>query len=176
VDLDKKYKPVLSNWLAAYAGRVPFEIGDVSLDTFCGWGGSSNAHTYTFVLKDGVTLTIADSKYQNATYVCDLNAPKQSSLLMELPTDGRSPIMTMPITRADIIDMVERDSGYRYTEGQIRMGPTGLSGSLNGGAHVEIGGNPNNAASWEYSFVFGPDGKLAIYSSDPFAPRKRKGP
>ena len=31
------------------------------------------------------------------------------------------------------------------------------------GTIVNVGGNPDNAASWEYDMVFGSGGKLAYY-------------
>ena len=41
--------------------------------------------------------------------------------------------------------------------------PSGYSGALNGGAIVNVGGNPDNAASWKYDMVFGADGRLVYY-------------
>jgi hypothetical protein len=45
----------------------------------------------------------------------------------------------------------------------IRLIPSGYSGALNGGAIVNVGGTPDNAASWKYDMVIAPDGKLAYY-------------
>jgi hypothetical protein len=58
---------------------------------------------------------------------------------------------------------IEAESGTRFAAGEIRIYPSGPSGSLNGGAFVHVGGDPENGASWKYDMVFDPQGKLAYY-------------
>jgi len=43
------------------------------------------------------------------------------------------------------------------------MTPTGFSSAINGGAIVEVGGNPANAASWNYTVIFDSNGTINYY-------------
>jgi len=38
---------------------------------------------------------------------------------------------------------------------------------MNGGVQVIVGGDPVNIASWKFTLVFGPDGKLNYYCRGP---------
>jgi hypothetical protein len=58
---------------------------------------------------------------------------------------------------------VFRTTRTDFPPAEIRIIPTAFSSSMNGGVHVNVGGDPNNAASWKYTLVFDPDGKLSYY-------------
>jgi hypothetical protein len=165
VDFQKKFKPAVANWFQAYAGRVPFSLEDLNPEAFKERIGGGNSHDYVFVV-DGVTIAVRDQPTQ--TFVSYMNSPDQSRHLMELPADGRPPITTPPVSRSEVAQMIEQDAGVRFTDDQIRMGLSGLSSGLNGGVHVEVGGDPENVISWKFSLVFGKDGKLVYYMTAPF--------
>ena len=80
-----------------------------------------------------------------------------------LPTSGEAPIIATPVDKNQLVEMLGTDSGEQFRANDVRLIPSALSGALNGGALVHVGGDPNNAASWEYDLVFGADGKLAYY-------------
>ncbi len=157
-----RYKPALDKWANAFSGRVPFSLDEVTPDKFAERiGPTARYHEYVFVV-DGITVGIAD-KVGNAARVDYLNAPTQTRQLATIPTSGQPPIATVPITRDEIIQMLYTDSGVQFKPNDIRITPTGFSGSLNGGAFIAVGGNPDNEASWDYDLVLGSDGKLAFY-------------
>jgi hypothetical protein len=73
------------------------------------------------------------------------------------------PILSMPVTKEEILAVLLQYTGTQFKPEDIRMIPAALSGALNGGVIVEVGGDPNNALSWAYNFVFDKNGKLAYY-------------
>jgi len=160
-----RLKPALVKWCQAYEGRIPFSAERVTLDSFAERIGRDAAHyEYVFVV-DGVTLGIRESASDSGglTRVAYLNAP-QSKQLMELPNGAGPPSFGLPITKEEVARMLRKESGVEFEPGRIRMIPTGASSVMNGGARVEVGGDPHNFLSWQYTLVFGPDGKLAYYS------------
>lgn len=156
-----RYKPALNKWCGAFSGRVPFSPDEVTSDKFVERiGPTARYHEYIFVV-DGITMGIAD-KAEGAS-VDYLNAPSQTRQLSTMPTGGQAPISSAPITRDELIQMLYADGGVQFKPNDIRITPTGFSGSLNGGAYVSVGGSPDNEASWDYDIVLGNDGKLAFY-------------
>jgi len=157
-----RYKPALDKWANAFSGRVPFSPDEITPDKFAERiGPTARYHEYIFVV-DGITIGVAD-KVGTAARVDYLNAPTQTRQLATIPTSGQPPIATVPITRDEIIQMLYADGGVQFKPSDIRITPTGISGSLNGGAYIGVGGNPDNEASWDYDIVLGSDGKLAFY-------------
>ena len=59
--------------------------------------------------------------------------------------------------------MLNLDSGTNFPPAEIRVVPTAFSSAMNGGAHVNVGGDPINSASWNFTMVFGLDGNLNYY-------------
>lgn len=55
------------------------------------------------------------------------------------------------------------EGGNQFSPNEIRLIPNRYSGALNGSAFVNVGGDPNNAASWKYDMIFDADGKLVYY-------------
>jgi hypothetical protein len=123
-------------------------------------GRNAAYHDYIFVV-DGITLGIQDAK--GVASVDYLNDPNQTGKMSKLPNGGEAPISTAPISKDDVVKMLAAEGGTQFKPNDIRLTPSGYSGSLNGGAIVNVGGNPNNAASWKYDMVFGNDGKIAYY-------------
>ena len=112
---------------------------------------------------DGNTLYLGVADSKGFARVDDLNSPKETRKMATIPDGSQSPIMTTPVSKEDITRMIEADGGIRFPSHEIRMTPSGLSGSLNGGVIVNVGGDPRNGASWKYDLVFGPDSQLAFY-------------
>lgn len=116
-------------------------------------------HEYIFVV-NGITLGIQDKG--GVAMVDYLNVPKETGKMTMLP-HGEAPISKTPVSKEDVVRMLAAESGIQLKPNDIRMIPSGYSGALNGGAVVSVGGNPDNAASWQYNLVFRSDGKLAYY-------------
>jgi len=160
-NFEGKYKPAIAKWYGAFNGHVPFAREEVTADRFVERIGINSAYgEYIFVV-NGITLGVQDTK--GTVQVDYLNAPQETKKMAVLPDGSKAPIVTMPITREEIVKALEAVSGTRFPAQEIRMTPSGLSGSLNGGVLANVGGTPENGASWKYDMVFGPDGKLAYY-------------
>jgi hypothetical protein len=121
-------------------------------------GQDEQFFVYTFIL-DGITLCVRDD--YGAAQVFYLNAP-QSKMLMGLP-NGTAPTTATPVSAIEVSQMVKGVSGTDFTLSDIQITPAGYSSAMDGGAYVSIGGDPDNAATWKYTLVFGSDGKLAYY-------------
>jgi hypothetical protein len=158
-NFQSKYKPAIDKWCLAYQKHLPFAPEDLTADKFVERIGRSTSYfNYTFVV-DGTTLCVEDSR--NGIFVSYLNAP-QAKQLMQLPS-GEQPSSNTSVERQEITQILALDSGVRFNPDEIRITPTAFSTGINGGAYVEIGGDPNNAVTWKYTLVFGADGKLAYY-------------
>lgn len=160
-NFEGKYKPAIAKWCGAFNGHIPFAREEVTADKFVERIGINSAYSeYVFVV-NGITLGVQDTK--GRAQVDYLNSPQQTRKMAELPHGGQAPSVTMPVTREEIVGALEAVSGSRFHAQEVRMTPSGLSGSLNGGVLASVGGTPENGASWKYDMVFGPDGKLAYY-------------
>jgi hypothetical protein len=164
-NFDQRYKPVVVRWCNTFAGHVPVAAEDVTAGSLVERiGKDSTYNEYIFVVH-GITLGVRDSK---GVAECDyLNDPQQTRKLAVLPQGDEHPVVTSPVTREEIMNLVEADGGTQFPPQQVRMTPSGLSGSLNGGVLVSVGGDARNGASWKYDMVFGPDGKLAYFLRGP---------
>ena len=132
--------PVLHQWAKAFDGHLPLGPDTITADKAVQRVGyNTNVYEYIFVV-NGITLGVADSK--GAAAVDYLNAPKQTRELAKVPDGSQAPSATLPLTKQDIIAMLEADGGTRFPESEIRLIPSGLSGSLNGGMYAEVGGDP----------------------------------
>ena len=168
-DFPAKYQPAIQEWCSSYQGHVPFDPSDVTLDKFVERVGRNEEHMEFVFVVSGITLGVEDSR--TGVDVDYLNAPQQSRKMALVP-DGSAPVMATPVSREEIQQMLQAD-GWSDTNEWMEIIPTGLSGSLNGGAMVHVGGNPDNGASWKYNLVFGPDGKLAFYLRGLEIPRRK---
>lgn len=156
-----KYRPAIFKWCDAFKGHIPINPTNVSPADLVDRIGNTSAYSeYVFVV-DGITLGVQD---KNGTARVDyLNAPKQTSKLAILPDGSAAPVLSTPVTRQQVTQMLQADCGVRFAPQNIRIEPSGLSGSLNGGMLVDVGGDPENGASWDYDMVFDSAGKLAYF-------------
>jgi hypothetical protein len=161
VNFETRYKPALSAWCKAYEGHVPFSPESVTADKFVERVGKNELYREYIFVVDGITLGIWDKR--GTARVDYMNDPRQTRKMATLPDGTEAPIATSPITRDELMKMLAADGGLHIPANEVRMIPSGFSGSLNGGVLAHVGGNPENAASWDYDLVFGPDGKLAYY-------------
>ena len=161
LDFEQRYKRAIANWCKAYDGHVPFTPEEVSAERFVERIGKDDSyHEYIFVV-NGITIGVSDLR--GSARVDYLNDPQQTRKLAILRDGSVPPSIDIPVAPDDILRMIEADGGTRFEPKELRLRPTGLSGGLNGGLFVNVGGKPNNGASWKYDFVFGPDAKLAYY-------------
>lgn len=161
LDFEQRYRPAISNWCDAFAGHLPFRFDEVTPEKLVERFSKDDSFAEHVFVINGITLGIRDSR---GTAVVDyLNNPEQTKKLAVLPKNAGPPIVEMPLSREDVIKIIEADSGKTYQPYEVRMKPSGFSGSLNGGAFVQIGGDPANGATWNYDLVFASDSQLAFY-------------
>jgi hypothetical protein len=156
-----RYKPAVEKWTKAFAGHVPFSPDDLTLDKFVERVGQDAAYNeYVFVV-NGITVGVRDSK--GVAVVDYLNAPEQTRKLAQLPKLDGPPAIATPVNKSDVAQMVENESGTPFAPSDIRLTPSGLSGSMNGGVLVSVGGDPERGSTWKYDMAFDPSGNLAYY-------------
>jgi hypothetical protein len=168
-----KLKPAAEKWFSVYSNRAPINLTDLTADKFVSQLGRDRTkhRAYTFVIGD---VTFGIQEFRGATYVNYLASRQASMARITMPKLTSAPDLSMPVTREQVIDMVEADSGVRFPADEVSLKPTGASGSLMGGADAEVGKEVNNplytpytTTSMDFSIVFGPDGKLAYYQRTP---------
>ncbi|HWX22437.1 MAG TPA: hypothetical protein VN578_21255 [Candidatus Binatia bacterium] len=160
-NFEQRYKPAIDKWFKAFSGHVPFAPDKVTPDQLAERIGTNPSYNeYVFVI-DGITLGVQDSK--GVAQVHYLNAPHQTQKLATLPDQNQPPALAPPVAKEEIAQMLLAESGTAFAPQEIRITPSGVSGSLNGGALVSVGGDAENGASWNYDLAFAPDGKLAYY-------------
>lgn len=156
-----RYKPALSNWNNAFSGHVPLPIADVTLDNFAERVGRTAAYREYIFVVNGITLGVQDTK--GVARVDYLNDATQTRKMQQVPSGGQAPVIAPVVSRDEVMAMLAAEGGVQFKPSDIRMTPTGVSGALNGGTIVNVGGDPDNAASFEYGMVFGSDAKLTFY-------------
>lgn len=156
-----RYKPALLKWSEAFSGRMPLNPDAVTPEKFVERVGKNASYREYIFVVDGITLGIQDSK--GIARVDYLNDPKQTGKMTRLPTAGEVPVSSTPVSKDEVVKMLSAEGGTQFKPNDIRLIPSGYSGALNGGAIVNVGGNPDNAASWQYDIVFSADGQLAYY-------------
>lgn len=159
-----KYRPAILKWTAADHGHVPISPADVTIDKLAERVGNDIYSEYIFVV-DGVTLGVRDSKAE--VTVDYLNVRRETQKLNTLANGSEVPKVTSPVNQQDILKMVRDDIGAQVAAKDVRTISSGISSGLNGGAVVEVGGDPNNFASWRLNLVFSADGSLAYYLKNP---------
>jgi hypothetical protein len=171
-ELAKKFatslKPAVEKFCHDYAEHIPFNPDELSMSNFVERiGHSDRFSSYIFVL-NGITIGVEDSNQGQRTVLNYIASGPQMHQLNQVPTTGNAPTLDMPVTREQIIAMVQTDTGTEFQPSDVVMRPTGAASSLNGGVFVEIGHmfTQDNPAPL-LSFVFGPDGKIVTYTRAP---------
>jgi len=168
-----KLKPVAEKWASVYTNRVPFNLDDLTADKFVSQLGRNrtNYRSYTFVMGD---ITFVIQEFHGDTYVNYLASRRGMGAMNTLPKLAGPADLSMPVTREQVLDLVEADSGKRFPSNEVNLIPTGQSGSLMGGVDAEVGKDANNpefvhvtTKEMSFSLTFGPDGKLVYYERDP---------
>ena len=156
----ERYQPALERWCGAFSNRVPFSPGSVTVNNMVERIGTMPVYREYIFVVDGITLGIQDKR--GVAQVDYLNVPKETGKMTLLP-HAEAPISTTPVSKNEVVKMLAVESGIQLKPNDIRLIPSGYSGALNGGAIVNVGGDPDNAATWKYDMVFGNDGKLVYY-------------
>jgi hypothetical protein len=164
-----KLKPVAEKWASVYGDHVPFSLADLTMDKFVERFGRDSQiyHSYTFVMGD-ITLGIVE---QNGNTAVRYLASKHGLRTMEtMSPTGAAPDVSMPVTPRQALALAEADSGVQFPPNEVRLIPSAESGSLAGGAIVDVGsavknamGIPISKTSAGFNYVFAKDGTLAYY-------------
>lgn len=162
-----KLKPAVEKWASVYGDRVPFSLADLTMDKFVERFGrdSKTYHSYTFVMGD-ITLAVVQ---QNGDTAVGYLASKRGLAAMQT-VNGAEPDMSTPVTPQQALALAEADSGQQFAPNLVRVIPSAESGSLAGGAIVDVGSEIKNAmgipiskGSAGFNYVFAQDGTLAYY-------------
>jgi len=166
---ETKLKPAAEKWASVYGDHVPFSLADLTMDKFAERFGRDSQiyHSYTFVMGD-ITLSIVE---QNGDTAVRYLASKHGLRTMEtMPPNGAAPDVSMPVTPAQVLALAQADSGQQFPPNLVQLIPSAESGSLAGGAIVNVGSEVKNAmgipiskASGGFNYVFAKDGTLAYY-------------
>ncbi len=156
-----KYKPAILRWIQAYEGRVPFPADAVVPERFVERVGlNSSYYEYVFVL-DGITLGVGDAN--GKVQVRYLNVAEVTAQMTAIPSNSVPPKLDSPVSREALHRMIKADSGLVWREADIKVIPTGISGAMNGGANVIVGGDIDDFVSWKYNIVFDSEGRMVYY-------------
>lgn len=164
-----KLKPAAEKWASVYSNRVPFNLADLTMDKFVEQFGRDSKiyHSYTFVMGD---ITFGIVEQNGITQVQYLASRSGVTAMSRLPKTGAAPDVSMPVTREDVKAMAEADSGQQFPPNLVQLIPSAESGSLAGGAVVNVGNHVKNAvgipiskSSTGFNYVFARDGTLAYY-------------
>jgi hypothetical protein len=160
----ERLKPALQRWAQAYDGRIPFNPEEVAMENLHSrLGDHPGRYAYTFMV-NGSTLSFVEQEGNYAVgYLSAPDAPKLNDV-----HGGQTPIVTVPVTKEQVIAMVKADIGEEFPMEEVRISPTGLACAINGGAFVRVKPLGKNNEVGVVNLVIGPDGKLISYASDPF--------
>jgi hypothetical protein len=164
-----KLRPAAEKWASVYSNRVPFNLADLTMDKFVErFGKDSKVYrSYTFVMGD-ITFGIVE---QNGNAQVQYLASRRGVTAMStLPTTGASPDVSIPVTPAQVLALAQADAGQQFPPNLVQLIPSAESGSLAGGAIVNVGSQVKNAmgiplskASAGFNYVFAKGGTLAYY-------------
>jgi hypothetical protein len=163
---NEKFSPVLMRWSNAYSNRIPFDVSQVTMDKF---HSTLGARMYTFMIGDTTLTFMLDQNGENPCV--GYMMVRQAALAMNrLPAPGTQPSLATPITSAQVLDMVNADTGTTFKPNEVIIRPTGKASAMNGGAFVDLlptGADPNNFLNYKLSMTFDSNGMLVDYERDP---------
>jgi hypothetical protein len=155
-----RFKPAIDKWANAYAGHLPFDASQITLEKF----HSVNAGFYTFMIGD-TTFTVFDNR--KGTKVFYLMAKQAAKDLNTIPADGKPRNLTVPIKRDEVLKMAMADTGLNYELKDVVIKPTATFCNIDGGAEVEVGIKYENGMQLilpdNLSFVMDSNGTLISY-------------
>ncbi|HZV33089.1 MAG TPA: hypothetical protein VFB72_00825 [Verrucomicrobiae bacterium] len=163
---DQKFKPAAARWFKAYAGHVPFRLEDVTLDKFT---DILNGKLYTFMIGK-TTLTFQDDG--DSAKVVYMMTQEGARSLNTLPTRGRVPDLSVPVTSKQVLEMVKADRGVSYQPAQVEISPSAAATIIDGGAFVSVNKRMINGGELmdgkSFAMVFDKNGKLVNYEGPIF--------
>lgn len=163
-----KLKPAAEKWLRAYGDHAPFNLANLTLDKFADRMGKSSRYVYTFVLGD-LTLAIQDDN--NGTKVTYVMSRQAAQEMNALPASGAPPDLTTVVSQADVVSMVQADTGVQFNPNEVIIRPAATATAMSGGEFVQVtptGADPNNILQAKVDMVFDANGKIVNYDRDPF--------
>jgi len=157
-----RFKPALSRWAEAYKGHLPFDREKVGPESYHS-SVSDKLHTY---MVGSYTLTFQEQG--DSARVFYMASGERLSDMNRIPQNSEPPNVTMPVTREEVLKMAKADAGIDYQQKDMIMRPTGISGSMGGGAAIEIGGHTGDKVfrsmtKTNLDIVFDVDGKIVYY-------------
>ena len=159
---ERRMKPEIARWCKVYAGRLPFNASDVTLDTF---NSKVGGFLYTFMIGN-TTFTVYDGP--EGTRVFYMMTKAASQQLNDVGNGAVPHNITEPATRQVVVGLLKADSGIDYPADQVSIHPTGQFSSMQGGVMVEAGGIVTSGAyrimtGTNLDFVLDGNGIMASY-------------
>ena len=159
---ERRMKPEIARWCKVYAGRLPFNASDVTLDTF---NSKVGGFLYTFMIGN-TTFTVYDGP--EGTRVFYMMTKAASQQLNDVGNGAVPHNITEPATRHVVVGLLKADSGIDYPADQVSIHPTGQFSSMQGGVMVEAGGIVTSGAyrimtGTNLDFVLDGNGIMASY-------------
>lgn len=157
-----RLEPAAEKWTLAYTNRVPFGLADLTPNKVLRRmrRGDSTCDSYTFVIGD---IVLGIQTVNGDTYVNYLASSQGLATVNTQPQPAGAPDGSMPVTREQVMQMVQADCGQHFAPDELTLKPTGESGPLTGGADAEINPvyRPFTPRNSNFSIVFTKDGTLA---------------
>jgi hypothetical protein len=108
---------------------------------------------------------VADN--DNSAHVVYMMTKEAAHALNSIPTSGRMPDLSVPVTRDQVLDMVKDDRGVIYPPSKVQITPSAEGTTLDGGALVTVNQTMMNGGilldGKSFSLVFDKNGKLVHY-------------
>ncbi len=159
---EKRFKPEIARWCKVYAGRVPFDASDITLDKFHSKVGG---FLYTFMM-GSTTFTVYDGPQGTRVFYMMTKAASQQ--LNDVGNGAVPHDISAPANRQVITGLLKADSGIDYPADQVSIHATGQFSSMQGGVMVQAGGIVTSGAYrvmtfTNLDFVLDGTGQLASY-------------
>ncbi|SPE57237.1 hypothetical protein SBV1_270036 [Verrucomicrobia bacterium] len=162
----QKIKPAAERWCSVYAGHTPFKPEDITVDKFKEWiFPGQPGEGYAFVVS-GTTVTFDN---ESGKVVLDYILAPAVARLLQLP-ESAPPPQQGSVSIGEVLRLLKADSGRDFAPDEVRLIPTGLSTSMNGGVQIFAGKDVRGIyglENAEYSLIFDSDGNLTEYLWNP---------